>query len=85
MLTTVWAREYWNVGVLKTCVWRNEICFYIDGTEQNIKSDHHLLLISNIPFFSDPPALRIGSWGELKAWPSGSGYFTLDIKKRKLL
>jgi hypothetical protein len=43
--------EFWNVGILKTHVWRHEIYFYIDGTDQKIKSDHHPLLIPNIPFF----------------------------------
>jgi len=31
MLKTVWAREYWNIGILKTSVWWNEICFWEDG------------------------------------------------------
>jgi hypothetical protein len=41
--------EYWNVGIL---VKLNEIYFYMDGTDQKIKSDHPPLLMSNIPFFS---------------------------------
>jgi hypothetical protein len=41
----------WRVRILKTRVWRNEIYFYLDGTDQKIKSDHHPLLIPNIPFF----------------------------------
>jgi hypothetical protein len=28
--------EYWNVGILKSRVWWNEIYFSIDGTEQEI-------------------------------------------------
>jgi len=43
--------EYWNVGILKSRVWWDEIYFSIDGTDQKIKSDHHLLFIPNIPFF----------------------------------
>jgi hypothetical protein len=35
--------EYW--------VWRNKICFYLAGASQKIKSDHHPLLIPNIPLF----------------------------------
>jgi len=42
---------YWNNGMLEDWVWRNEICFYMDGTDQKIKSDHHPFLIPNIPFF----------------------------------
>ena len=42
-MNSVWAREYW--------VWRNEIYFYIDGTDQKLKSRHHPLLIPNIPLF----------------------------------
>ena len=43
--------EHWNVGILKNRVWWNVSCFYMDGTDQIIKSDHHPLLIPNIPFF----------------------------------
>jgi len=40
--------EYWNVGILGL----PELdLFYLDGTDQKIKSDHHPLLIPNIPFF----------------------------------
>jgi len=35
--------EYW--------IWRNEIYFYMDGTEQEIKSDHHPLFISSPIFY----------------------------------
>jgi hypothetical protein len=40
--------EYWNVGILGL----SELdLFHMDGTDQKIKSDHHPLLIPNIPFF----------------------------------
>jgi hypothetical protein len=39
--------EYWNVGVLGL---RNEIYFSKDGAEQEIKSDHHPLLIRYIHY-----------------------------------
>jgi hypothetical protein len=53
----------------------------MDGPNPKIKSDHHLLLIPNIPFFHysrghlaakttplcELQALRAESWGEIKA------------------
>jgi hypothetical protein len=36
-------REYW--------VWQNEIDFYLDDTDQELKSVHHPLFTPNIPFF----------------------------------
>jgi hypothetical protein len=54
MLKTVWAREHWNVGILKTRAWRNEICFYMNGTEQKIKSDHHQLWLPIFHIFTIP-------------------------------
>jgi hypothetical protein len=42
---------YWNVGILKNRVWRNEIYFNIDGTDKKLKSRHHPLFIPNIPIF----------------------------------
>jgi hypothetical protein len=57
--------------------------FYADGNDQKLKSGPHPLFIPNIPFFHDsiiplatygqPPPL----WGEIKAWCSGPGSFTL--------
>jgi hypothetical protein len=41
--------EYWNTEVPRL---RNEIYFYMDDTDQKIKSGHHPLLIPNIPIFS---------------------------------
>jgi hypothetical protein len=41
--------EYWNAGILGLAEFD---LLFIDGTEQKIKSDHHPLLILNIPFFS---------------------------------
>jgi len=35
--------EYW--------VWRSEIYFYMDGTDQKTKLNHHPLSIISIPFF----------------------------------
>jgi hypothetical protein len=40
--------RYWNVGML---VWRYEIYFNLDDTDQKLKSGHHPLFIPNIPFF----------------------------------
>jgi hypothetical protein len=42
---------YWKNGMLEYWVWWNEIYFYIDGTDQKLKSGHHPLLSTNIPFF----------------------------------
>jgi hypothetical protein len=39
----------WNDGILKTRVLPNEIFSYKDGTDQNLKSDHHPFLIPNNP------------------------------------
>ena len=39
---------YWNAGIL---VQRDEICFYMDGTDKNIKSNHYPLFVPDIPFF----------------------------------
>jgi hypothetical protein len=47
-----YAVEWWNTGMMKTRVWRNDICFYLNGTVQKIKSDHHPLLIAKIALFS---------------------------------
>jgi len=44
--------EYWSDGMMKTHVWRDDICFYLNGAVQKIKSDHHPLLIPKIPLFS---------------------------------
>jgi len=41
----------WNNGILEYWVWRNEIYFYVDNTDQNLKSGHHPLSIPNIPIF----------------------------------
>jgi len=35
--------EYW--------VWRNEINFYMDDTDQKLKPGHHPPLFPHIPFF----------------------------------
>jgi hypothetical protein len=44
-------RKVWNTGMMEYWVWRKEIHFYIDGTDQKIKSDHHPFCNPNIPFF----------------------------------
>jgi hypothetical protein len=44
---SVWARENW--------VWRNEIYFYMDDTDQKLKSGHHPLFIPNIPIYLSEP------------------------------
>jgi hypothetical protein len=38
-------------GIMEYWVCRNEICFYMGGTDQKIKSGSHPFLIPNIPFF----------------------------------
>ena len=43
--------EGWNNGILEYWVWRNAIYFYVDNTDQKLKSDHHPLFIPNIPIF----------------------------------
>jgi len=40
----------WNNGMLEYWVWRNEIGFYMDDTNQKMKSDQQPLVIPNIPF-----------------------------------
>ena len=48
---------YWNIGMLEYWVWRIEIYFYMDDTDQKLKSGHHPLFIPNIPFIS--PSRRL--------------------------
>ena len=45
------AMGYWNIGMLEYWVWRIEIYFYMDDTDQKLKSGHHPLFIPIIPFF----------------------------------
>jgi len=40
--------EYWNVGILG---FAELDLFLMQLTEEKIKSDHHPLLVPNIPFF----------------------------------
>ena len=47
--------EYWSDGILKTRVWRNYICFYLNGTVPKIKSDHNPILIRHIQNSIVPP------------------------------
>jgi hypothetical protein len=39
---------YWNDGILGLA---DEVYFYIDDTDQKLKSGHHPIIIPNIPFF----------------------------------
>jgi hypothetical protein len=41
----------WNNGMSEYWVWRNEIYFYLDDTDQDFISGHHPLFIPTIPFF----------------------------------
>jgi len=41
----------WNNGILEYWVRRNDICFYLEYTDQKLKSGHHPLFIPNIPIF----------------------------------
>jgi len=67
---------YWNNGILEYWVWRNESYFYMDDTDQKLKSGHHPLLIPNIPIFHHsiiPLVIQRQTtplWGEIKAWSS---------------
>jgi hypothetical protein len=45
------ALGYWNIGMLEYRVWRIEIYFYMDDTDQKLKSGHYPLFIPTIPFF----------------------------------
>jgi hypothetical protein len=45
------ALDYWNIGMLEYWVWRIEIYFHMDDTDQNLKSGHHPLFIPIVPFF----------------------------------
>ena len=51
------AVDCWNIGMLEYWVWRIEIYFYMDDTDQKLKSGHHPLFIPNIPFIS--PSRRL--------------------------
>jgi hypothetical protein len=51
---------YWNIGMLECWVWRIEAYFYMDDTDQKLKSDRHPLFIPIIPFFQHsiiPPGI----------------------------
>jgi hypothetical protein len=50
---------HWSDGIMKTCVWRNEICFYMDGTDQKIKSDDHPLSDPQYSIFLSEPEATI--------------------------
>jgi len=71
-MNSVWAGEYW--------VGRNEIQFYMCGTDRKLKSRHHPLLIPNIPFLhhSTNPMVNLQHetllLGEIKDWSSGLGF-----------
>jgi hypothetical protein len=41
----------WGIGMLEYWIWRIEIYFYMDDTDQKLKSGHHPLFIPIIPFF----------------------------------
>ena len=41
----------WVTGILEYWVWRIEIYFFMDDTDQKLKSGRHPLFIPIIPFF----------------------------------
>ena len=41
----------WNNGILEYWVWRNDIYFYMEDTDQELKSGYHPFFIPNIPIF----------------------------------
>jgi hypothetical protein len=60
---------HWSDGILKTRVWRNEICFYMDGSDQKIKSDDYPLFDPQYSIFlSDSEALRAGGHHSIIPW-----------------
>jgi len=78
------AMAYWSVGLLKTRAWWNEICFYMDGSEQKIESDHHLLIryvqypVFPLRHYSNAPLLHEFSDGQnrfsmMKSKPGSPG------------